>query len=135
MVPYEFVVKTDKVKLQNTALNVLSNYEAFSSQAKKYRDMNFPHIGNTAGMIMDVIDAYVEGKVPPIEPISPLPDVSMTATVKNERKHWEYIDRKSYFLYRHCRSDEAFFFIKFMYRCYKFLKKFIKQKRVSNNAY
>lgn len=132
VVPYEFVVKTDKAHLQETALDVLSNYETFSDQAKKYRDMNFPHIGNTAGMIMDVIDAYVDGKAPPIEPISELSDAPMTVEMKNERKYWKGIDRKGYFLYRHCQADDAFFLLKFMYRCYKFAKKIIKSKRASN---
>jgi hypothetical protein len=125
--PYEFVVKTDKTNIQKTALDVLANYETFSTQAKKYRDMNFPHIGNTAGMVMDVIDAYVDDKESPIEPIPVLPGIPMTTDIKRKRKYWRCMDRKGYVLYRYCLADDANQLIKFMYCCYKFIKKlFIK---------
>jgi CDP-glycerol glycerophosphotransferase (TagB/SpsB family) len=127
VIPYKFVIKTDKAALQRTAFEVLSNYEKYSNQAKQYRNLNFPHIGNTAKMILDVIDAYIDDKIPEIEPIKKTSSVLIPSNIRRKRNYWRRVEKKNYILYRYCLTDNKFSPIKYLYKCYRLLKKAIRK--------
>jgi len=59
---YDFVVMTAKEDLEVCIRNMISNYEKFHNQSKEFAKHNFLNIGNTANMIMDIIDDFVNGK-------------------------------------------------------------------------
>jgi len=70
-VPFDFVVKTEKSKLQKCVLDILSHIEDYKQKIIEYRDSNFKNIGQTSKLIMDLIDAVREEKDLPMEPLEP----------------------------------------------------------------
>lgn len=59
---YDFVVKTEKKELTKCVSNILENYDKYSAEAKDYSDKHFSNIGKCIPIMMDIVDAFVEGK-------------------------------------------------------------------------
>lgn len=59
---YDFVYMTKKAELQNKVREILENYEEYHSRTEAFAGKNFPNIGKTSAMIMDIIDDCVAEK-------------------------------------------------------------------------
>lgn len=70
--PYDFAIKIPKSELKETVLKVLSD-DIYLDKIKKYRELNFPQIGNASRNVMDVIDSIVNNTESPDTKIAELP--------------------------------------------------------------
>lgn len=59
---YEYVVKTKKENLTNCIIDILDNYEKYAAEAQAYSDEHFANIGHCIPIMMDILDAVIEGK-------------------------------------------------------------------------
>ena len=58
---YEFVTMTTKEELKSCVEEMLSNYDHYHCEAKKWREKLFCNIGNSSKMIMDIVDDCISG--------------------------------------------------------------------------
>lgn len=69
----EYVIQTKKADLTACVEEVLSNYDRYHQAAQKYADDHFSNIGKCIPMMMDVLDAAVEGRESPHAALQPQP--------------------------------------------------------------
>lgn len=67
---YDYVIKTDKEKLTECVAGVIANYDKYQKEAREYSDAHFSNIGNCIPMMMDILDATLEGKTCPYKPLT-----------------------------------------------------------------
>lgn len=96
---YEYVVKTTKEELTQCVSEVLNNYDKYAEEAKAYSDKHFANIGRCISMMMDILDAAVEGRESPYPALVPLNDEKVPRD--KLRFHMiEKIKREVYYNYR-----------------------------------
>lgn len=59
---YDFVFMTKKAELQDKVRDILEHYGEYRAETEAFAEKNFPNIGKTSGMIMDIIDDCATGK-------------------------------------------------------------------------
>ena len=96
---YEYVVKTTKEELTQCVSEVLNNYDKYAGEAKAYSDKHFANIGRCISMMLDILDAAVEGRESPYPALVPLNNEKVPRD--KLRFHMiEKIKREVYYNYR-----------------------------------
>lgn len=70
--PYDFVKRVSKCDLKVAICNILKDLNC-GKEIIRYRDQNFPVLGNSSQIIMDVVDSIMVGKNPVEHKINELP--------------------------------------------------------------
>lgn len=68
---YEYVIKTKKEELTRCVSETLNNYKKYAAEAQAYSDEHFANIGHCVPIMMDILDAVVEGKECHYSPLIP----------------------------------------------------------------
>ncbi|MBQ8118083.1 MAG: CDP-glycerol glycerophosphotransferase family protein [Lachnospiraceae bacterium] len=79
---YEYVIKTDKEELTDCVARVLNNYEKYQMEAKKYSDNHFSNIGNCISIMLDILDAEINGEKCKYLPLTPEKTVRLSIRKK-----------------------------------------------------
>jgi len=69
--PFDFLIRTGKAGLREVIEEILADLPAQKARAVKHRDDNFSNLGESASRIMDLIDAKVEKRDLPCQPLTP----------------------------------------------------------------
>ena len=96
---YEYVVKTTKEELTQCVSEVLNNYDKYAGEAKAYSDKHFANIGRCISMMLDILDAAVEGRESPYPALVPLNNEKVPLDKLRFHKI-EIIKREVYYNYR-----------------------------------
>lgn len=67
-IPYDHVIKTEKVKLTETIEKLLNHLTEEKLKAKQHKENNFEHIGTSAYQIMQLVDSFVDCNIPAPQP-------------------------------------------------------------------
>lgn len=70
---YNFVTMTKRETLTECVSEMLQNYSKYKKQTQEFADKTFSNIGNTATMIMDIVDDCVNGVNIRYQPLKPRP--------------------------------------------------------------
>lgn len=62
---YDYVIKTDKENLTECVSEVIKHYEKYQKEAQNYSNTYFSNIGKCIPMMLDILDAAVDGKESP----------------------------------------------------------------------
>jgi len=127
VVPYEFVVKTEKAQLSETVGRVLADYDKYAGEARQYRDNNFPLVGGTARMMMDVIDIYVAPPVAAVHSLTAMKDMPIPRELLKKYKYWHRMKNKSYILNKYIRGERPNKIMSALYRIYKNVRGLMKK--------
>lgn len=111
---HPFTVKTKKSELALTIEKVIKDYELYEDDSKKYCVNNFSNIGNSAKMIMDIIDSVVVGDNIPFEKIET--EKIIAPIDKEEIKKRKIIELKKYIFEKYYYKSQ---FAKYAYDIYK----------------
>jgi len=61
---YDYAIKTKKEELTQCVDKVLKEYHKYQKDAQAYSDKHFSNIGKCVPIMMDILDAAVEGRIP-----------------------------------------------------------------------
>lgn len=119
---YDFVIKTKKEELTSCVKDILDNYSKYQAEAQAYSDNHFANIGDCIPMMLDIIDAAIEGKKSPYPALESRPDAKVP---KDKFKLYkkEKLKREIYYNYR-----EKSRFVAFLWKIAKNIKKLFKGK-------
>jgi len=67
----EYTVQTPKAGLAACVQEVLDHYEEYHKKAAAYTETHFTNLGKCIPMMMDILDAAVEGRESPYPPLKP----------------------------------------------------------------
>jgi hypothetical protein len=68
---YDYVIRTDKEKLTECVDNIIKNYTKYQKEAQIYSESHFSNIGKCIPMMLDILDANLNGTESPIPAIKP----------------------------------------------------------------
>lgn len=68
---FEYVIKTDKEQLTECIADVIDNYDRYQRDAQVYSDKHFSNIGKCIPMMLDILDATIEGRKSPYAALKP----------------------------------------------------------------
>ena len=68
---YDYVIKTKKENLTECIKDIIENYDKYQKDAQLYSDTHFSNIGKCISMMLDIIDAYVQGEIIPYDSLTP----------------------------------------------------------------
>lgn len=94
--PYDFAIHTPKADLTQTIESILTNKE-YLEQIRKYRNDNFPQIGNSAKCVIDIIDNVVHGSTNPVNRIEELELIKVPKEFRKSVLHRKIVLFKSKF--------------------------------------
>ena len=126
-VPYEFVIKTQKNKLNSVLLEILNNYDEAKKNVLKYREENIYNIGSSGKKIMDIIDACVQNDKEKLSALKlPRSNKKIIYSIK-KRFLWNMISYRSFLIEKYvlpiirkyCKPDSN----NVIYTLYIFYKK------------
>jgi hypothetical protein len=63
--PFDVIARTPRVKLRETVEEFLADLPRHRREAERLRDLNFCNLGNSAELVMDLVDSLVENGRPP----------------------------------------------------------------------
>lgn len=89
---HPFTVKTEKSNLTSTVDKIIKDYDKYANTSKEYSYNNFSNIGNSAKMIMDIVDSVVKGEEIPIKQVKS--DKVVIPKTKNEASRRKLLDIK-----------------------------------------
>lgn len=100
---YEYVIKTKKEMLTDCVKTVLENYQEYANKAKQYSDEHFANLGHCIPIMMDILDARIEGRICQHQPIKPnkrervpLPQLCFHLLEMVKRKvYYDYCERST----------------------------------------
>ena len=117
---YDYVIKTKKEDLTSCIKEILDNYSKYRAEAQAYSDKHFANIGSCIDMMLDILDAAIEGNESPYPAIEPKQDAKVP---KDKLKLYkkEKFKREIYYNYR-----ERYRFVAFLWKIAKGLKTLIK---------
>jgi len=72
---YEFAIVTPKAALTDCVRDIIAHYDAYRQKILDFREKNFSNIGQTARIVMDVVDACVSGQPAAYPALTPAPAV------------------------------------------------------------
>ena len=96
---YDYVVKTRKENLTECVQEVLDNYAKYAGEARAYSDEHFSNLGKCIPIMMDILDAAIEGKQCQYEPLKPKKYEKVPAKQLRFHKK-ETFKRELYYNYR-----------------------------------
>lgn len=119
---YDFVIKTKKEELTSCVKDILDNYSKYQAEAQAYSDKHFANLGDCIPMMLDIIDAAIEGKKSPYPALESRPDAKVP---KDKFKLYkkEKLKREIYYNYR-----EKSRFVAFLWKIAKNIKNLFKGK-------
>lgn len=82
---YDYVIKTNKEQLTECVSEVIDNYGMYQKEAKNYSDAHFSNIGNCIPMMLDILDATIDKKGSPYQPLKP--NVRQRLSLSQYRTH------------------------------------------------
>jgi GT2 family glycosyltransferase/SAM-dependent methyltransferase/glycosyltransferase involved in cell wall biosynthesis len=68
-VPYGDVRKTTRARLRATVEDILRDPAEARAQARRLRDFHFSHFGCSAPLAVDLLEAAIDGRAPPVAPL------------------------------------------------------------------
>ena len=74
---FNYLIKTNKDNLTNCVANVLEHYEEYRRKTQKYAENHFSNIGKCIPMMLDILDATIQGKQVLIPALKPRPRIKM----------------------------------------------------------
>lgn len=85
--PFDFLIRTSKQNLGTTVAEIIADLPRFKRAAILERDANFSNLGRSAELIVDLIDAKIEGREPPVPPLNPRSERSSASGSDQYRKY------------------------------------------------
>ena len=113
---YDYIIKTDKENLTECVSEVITHYEKYQKEAQEYSDTHFSNIGKCIPMMLDILDAAVEGRESPYPALAPARRKKLKA--KRYLKH-KIITLKSEIVTNYCKRNPL---LRSAYRTYSKLK-------------
>ena len=118
-VPFEFVIKTQKNKMDTVLMEILNNYDRAKKNVLKYREENISYIGSSGKKIMDIVDACVQNTQEKLSALKLQRSKNRIKYSKKERFLWIMKSYRSFLVKKYSRSDSN----KVMHTLYMFYKK------------
>ena len=116
---YEFTIQTVKAELHDCVQNLLQNYDQAQNFARSWSEQTFSNIGQTAPIIMDVLDAVLEGLPTPVPALVPNTQRPVDPTRIKQQK---LIRRKRKIMFDYCERNKL---LGLLLNKYKKLKGFV----------
>lgn len=118
---HPFTVKTNKANLAITVENILANYEEYQKTSMDYCDNNFSNIGQSAEIIMNIIDSIVNGTEIPYPCLKS--DKEIKTIDQEELKNTKIREFKNLLLEKYIYN---YILLKSLHKFYVYLKKLTK---------
>ena len=108
----EYTIRTTKAQLTECVKEVLENYEPYRQRAAQYTETHFTNIGKCIPMMMDILDAAVEGRESPWPALAP--KEKERVPIRQLGTHWYYMGVRT-ILYNYCVRNRV---IRAVYKAY-----------------
>ena len=123
---YDFATKVQKKDLKQTIINIISD-DSYKNEIEKYRKDNFPNIGNSAKVVMDVIDEILFNEQRKVNSIETLPLVKIPSEFKKSVRQRKLIMNR--FLLKKKYVDKNSVLV-MLWNFFKLIKNKLKSKGV-----
>lgn len=114
---YDYVIKTTKEQLCECVRSVIENYNYYANAAKAYSDNHFSNIGSCIPMMLDILDAVIDGRKSPYPALQP--DNHVRLSVKQFCNHLQIVTKRE-IVNNYCVRNPR---IKRLYTIYKKLNR------------
>ena len=108
----EYTIQTPKAGLAACVREVLDHYDEYHRKAAAYTDTHFTNLGNCIPMMMDILDAAVEGRESPHPALAP--QKRQRVPLKQLAAHFSFVATRE-ILFNYCERIPP---VKALYRVY-----------------